>query len=174
MSCTLDPTTSWFSLQSYCDCGLTIFALSLIGVYVSGHLFSRRTDIIIYCLAFACSLIWYFSIQAKQDREWDPEVAQQLYYEKQGDLVHLYNIRNFNWHTDGTYEIHWEDRKIDLNKITGVNVITSYWMGPQIAHTLVSFNFQIKNRWSFRLKSEKKKAKNSLLWEVFSENMNLA
>ena len=30
----------------------TIFALSLIGVYVSGHLFSRRTDIIIYCLAF--------------------------------------------------------------------------------------------------------------------------
>lgn len=135
----------------------TIFALSLIGVYVSGHLFSRRTDIIIYCLAFACSLIWYFSIQAKQDREWDPEVEQQLYYEKQGDLVHLYNIRNFNWHTDGSYEIHWEDRKIDLNKITGVNVITSYWMGPQIAHTLVSFNFSDQKPLVFSIEIRKEK-----------------
>lgn len=135
----------------------TIFALSLIGVYVSGHLFSRRTDIIIYCLAFACSLIWYFSIQAKQDREWDPEVAQQLYYEKQGDLVHLHNIRNFSWHTDGSYEIHWEDRKIDLNKITGINVITSYWMGPQIAHTLVSFDFSDQKHLVFSIEIRKEK-----------------
>ncbi|ENX44587.1 DUF4105 domain-containing protein [Acinetobacter sp. NIPH 2100] len=135
----------------------SLFALSLIGVYVSGHLFSRRTDIIIYCLAFACSLVWYFSLDARQDRNWNPEVAEQLHYEKQGDMVQLHNVRNFDWHADGSYDIRWEDRSIDLNKITGINVITSYWMGPQIAHTLVSFNFSDQKPLVFSIEIRKEK-----------------
>ncbi|MCH7315098.1 DUF4105 domain-containing protein [Acinetobacter sp. ANC 3882] len=135
----------------------SLFALSLIGVYVSGHLFSRRTDIIIYCLAFACSMIWYFSLDARQDRDWNPEVAEQLHYEKQGDMVQLHNVRNFDWHADGSYDIRWEDRSIDLNKITGINVITSYWMGPQIAHTLVSFDFSDQKPLVFSIEIRKEK-----------------
>ncbi|USA46123.1 DUF4105 domain-containing protein [Acinetobacter sp. C26M] len=134
-----------------------LFALSLIGVYVSGHLFSRRTDIMIYCVAFACSLVWYFSLDARQDRDWNPEVAEQLHYEKNGDIVQLHNVRNFDWHADGSYDIHWEDRSIDLNKITGINVITSYWMGPQIAHTLVSFNFSDQKPLVFSIEIRKEK-----------------
>ncbi|EOR02991.1 DUF4105 domain-containing protein [Acinetobacter sp. ANC 3926] len=134
-----------------------LFALSLIGVYVSGHLFSRRTDIIIYCVAFACSLVWYFSLDARQDRDWNPEVAEQLHYEKSGDTVQLHNVRNFDWHADGSYDIHWEDRTIDLNKITGINVITSYWMGPQIAHTLVSFDFSDQKPLVFSIEIRKEK-----------------
>ncbi|MBP7218436.1 MAG: DUF4105 domain-containing protein, partial [Acinetobacter sp.] len=118
-----------------------LFALSLIGVYISDHLVSRRTDFLIYCAAFIGALSWYFSLTAQQDRNWNPEVAEQLSYSKQGDVVTLRNVRNFNWRTEQDYDIHWEDRSFDLNKITGVNVITSYWMGPQIAHTLVSFDF---------------------------------
>ncbi|MCH7384735.1 MULTISPECIES: DUF4105 domain-containing protein [Acinetobacter] len=134
-----------------------LFALSLIGVYVSGHLFSRRTDIIIYCVAFACSLAWYFSLDARQDRDWNPEVAEQLHYEKNGDIVQLHNVRNFDWHADGSYDIRWEDRSIDLNKITGINVITSYWMGPQIAHTLVSFDFADQKPLVFSIEIRKEK-----------------
>jgi len=134
-----------------------LFALSLIGVYVSGHLFSRRTDIIIYCVAFACSLAWYFSLDARQDRDWNPEVAEQLHYEKNGDIVQLHNVRNFDWHADGSYDIRWEDRSIDLNKITCINVITSYWMGPQIAHTLVSFDFADQKPLVFSIEIRKEK-----------------
>ena len=118
-----------------------LFALSLIGVYISGHLFSRRTDFLLYCCALASTLFWYFSIDARQDRDWNPEVAKQLSYQRQGDHITLHHVRNFNWHANGDYDIHWEDREINLNNITGVNVITSYWMGPQIAHTLISFEF---------------------------------
>lgn len=134
-----------------------LFALSLIGVYVSGHLFSRRTDIIIYCVAFTCSLAWYFSLDARQDRDWNPEVAEQLHYQKNGDIVQLHNVRNFDWHADGSYDIRWEDRSIDLNKITGINVITSYWMGPQIAHTLVSFDFADQKPLVFSIEIRKEK-----------------
>ena len=134
-----------------------LFALSLIGIYFSGHVFSRRTDIILYCCAFVCSLLWYFSLDAKQNREWDAEVAEQLSYDKQGDQVTLHHVRNFNWHPDGTYDVHWEDRHIDLNKITGVNVLTSYWMGPQIAHTLISFDFSDQKPLVFSIEIRKEK-----------------
>ncbi|ENU31736.1 hypothetical protein F991_00505 [Acinetobacter sp. CIP-A165] len=134
-----------------------LFALSLIGFYISGHIFSRRTDIILYCCAFACSLLWYFSLDARQDREWDPEVAEQLSYEKQGDIVTLHHVRNFNWHADGSYDVRWEDRTVDLSKITGINVIASYWMGPQIAHTLVSFDFADQKPLVFSIEIRKEK-----------------
>lgn len=134
-----------------------LFALSLLGFYVSGHIFSRRTDILLYCFAFACSLLWYFSLDARQDRVWDPEVSEQLSYEKKGDIVTLHKVRNFNWYPDGHYDIHWEDRTIDLNKITGINVIASYWMGPQIAHTLVSFDFSDQKPLVFSIEIRKEK-----------------
>ncbi|EPF80354.1 Lnb N-terminal periplasmic domain-containing protein [Acinetobacter rudis] len=118
-----------------------LFALSILGIYVSQHVFSRQKDRVIYLLVFALSLLWYFNIPAKQDRDWDPEVSRIFNYQKQGSLVTINNVRNFAWKSDGRYDERWESRKYDLDQLTGVNVITSYWMGPQIAHTLVSFDF---------------------------------
>ncbi len=118
-----------------------LFALSILGIYFTGHIFSRTKDILLYLIIFILSLCWYFSIEPRQDRQWNPEVARMLSYEKQGNLVTLHNVRNFNWHADGSYDERWETRQYDLNSITGINIITSYWMGPQIAHTLVSFDF---------------------------------
>ncbi|NUE91291.1 DUF4105 domain-containing protein [Acinetobacter seifertii] len=133
------------------------FALSMAGLYFNGHIISRRTDILIYLLAFACSLVWYFSITARQDRDWNPEVANMLSYEKHGDVITLYNVRNFNWHPDGTYDVRWETRTFDLNQLNGINIITSYWMGPQIAHTLVSFEFKNQQPLVFSIEIRKEK-----------------
>ncbi|UOO90898.1 DUF4105 domain-containing protein [Vitreoscilla massiliensis] len=95
-----------------------------------------------YSVLFGLGLLWYFNIPAKQDRQWAPEVAQQLSYERDGNTITLHNVRNFNWHSESHYDERWETRRYDLSQITGVNVMTSYWMGPQIAHTLVSFDFK--------------------------------
>ena len=134
-----------------------LFALSLIGFYINGHIVSRRTDILLYGFVFACALLWYFSLEARQDRDWNPEVAKQLHYEKQGDMVSLHNVRNFNWRSNEDYDIHWESRTVDLNKITGLNVIASYWMGPKIAHTLVSFDFADQEPLVFSIEIRKEK-----------------
>ena len=45
------------------------FALSILGIYATQHFFSRKKDVLIYLLGFLCSLFWYFSLEAKQDRE---------------------------------------------------------------------------------------------------------
>ena len=133
------------------------FALSILGIYATQHIFSRKKDVIIYILGFLCSLLWYFGLQAKQDRDWAPEVSQILHYEKQGNIITLHNIRNFDWHSDGSYTERWETRKFDLNQITGVNIVTSYWMGPQIAHTLVSFDFAHSRPLTFSIEIRKEK-----------------
>ncbi|XBD34791.1 DUF4105 domain-containing protein [Acinetobacter thermotolerans] len=132
-------------------------ACGALGLYFSRHLISRGADTILYILAFLFSLLWYFSLDARQDREWNPEVSRILRYEQQGDLVTLHNVRNFNWRPDGSYVERWENRSFDLNKITGVNVITSYWMGPHIAHTLVSFDFADQKPLTFSIEIRKEK-----------------
>ena len=133
------------------------FALVVLGIYFTRHLISRQVDSVLYLLAFLFCLLGYFSLEARQDREWNPEVAQLLHYEQQGDQVTLYNIRNFDWQADGRYIERWESRSFDLNQITGVNIITSYWMGPQIAHTLVSFDFSDQKPLVFSIEIRKEK-----------------
>lgn len=132
-----------------------VFSLTTLGIYFSHHLISRSADTILYIIAFLISLIWYFNIEARQDREWNPEVAKVLSYEKNGDLVQMHNIRNFDWKPDGSYVEKWETRDFDLNQITGVNIITSYWMGPKIAHTLVSFDFANQKPLTFSIEIRK-------------------
>ena len=70
-------------------------------IYFSRHLISRGVDTLLYILAFLFSLFWYFSLDARQDREWNPEVARILSYEQQGDQVTLHNVRNFVWLPNG-------------------------------------------------------------------------
>ncbi|SPL71535.1 Lnb N-terminal periplasmic domain-containing protein [Acinetobacter stercoris] len=133
------------------------FSLSILGIYFFQSFFSRRKDIVIYIVAFIFSLVWYFNIPAKQDRDWSPDVAKIFSYERHGNLVTIHDIRNFNWHTEDQYDVHWDTRTYDLNHITGVSIITSYWMGPQIAHTLVSFSFSDQKPLVFSIEIRKEK-----------------
>ena len=72
----------------------------------------------------------------------------------------MHNIRNFDWKPDGSYTERWETRQLNLDKISGVNIVTSYWMGPQIAHTLVSFNFSDQAPLVFSIEIRKEKNEN--------------
>lgn len=132
-----NPLFTYFLIAAW-----VIFSLGILGIYFSQAWLSRSKDRLLYIIIFSCSLVWYFALPAKQDRAWDPEVERLLYAEQQGNQVTLYNVRNFDWHPDGNYTARWETRHYNLEQLTGINVITSYWMGPQIAHTLVSFDFK--------------------------------
>ena len=122
---------------------------------------------VMYVVVWLVGLGWYFSLEAKQQRDWQPEVSQVLSYTRDAnnpDLVTFNNVRNFDWYlsnqsadadraVDQTHEDdeaaleilaseRWETRTIDMSKLSGVDVTNSYWMGPLIAHTLVSFRFE--------------------------------
>lgn len=95
-----------------------------------------------YSLVFLLALGWWQTIQPQQHRQWAPDVARLLRVEQHGNLVTLHNVRNFDWRSATDFSPRWETRHYDLDKISSIDVITSYWMGPAIAHVLVSFGFE--------------------------------
>lgn len=110
-----------------------------------------------YATCFAASLWWWHSIKPSNYRIWAADVAQMLSAERQGDLITLHNVRNFDWRSETDFTEHWESRQYDVNQLTSVDVITSHWMGPLIAHVLVSFGFGDGQYLSFSIETRKQR-----------------
>ena len=99
----------------------------------------------LYAAMWLVGIGWFFSIEPQQEHDWMSEVSQRVSYERDAtnpDLITLTNVRDFEWRTDEDATEHWTTRTIDMSKLSGVDVTNSYWMGPLIAHTLVSFRFE--------------------------------
>ena len=111
--------------------------------------------------AFAVVLLgllgWWTTIKPSNDRVWADDVAYVLKPEVHGGLVTLNRVRNFNWRTTTDYDARWEPRTYDLNQIVSADLILSYWMGPAVAHTLVSFGFKDGSHVVFSLEIRKER-----------------
>lgn len=102
---------------------------------------TRYGSVLVYCLSLVAVMTWWHHLMPEQNRNWAPDVAHLLKVEQQGTQVTLHNVRNFDWHTETQFTPHWETRQYDISQLSSLDVITSYWMGPQLAHVLVSFGF---------------------------------
>ena len=92
-------------------------------------------------LGFAGLWLWWSALTPQQHRDWAPDVGRLLAVERDGDAVTLHNVRDFVWRTPEDFTPHWETRHYDIAQLRTVDLIASYWRGPAIAHTLVSFGF---------------------------------
>lgn len=101
-----------------------------------------RISRVLFLTAAAILLIWWSTIQPSLSRIWAPEVSRTVQGEIDGNFVTLFNVRDFEWTTTDNYKAHWNEETYDLTKLTTVDTFLSYWAGPSIAHTLVSFGFE--------------------------------
>ncbi len=86
--------------------------------------------------------VWWLLLTPQQDRIWADDVAQRLKVVSfDGQHVVLDNVRNFAWRSEDDHDVRWERREYDLDQLRSADLVLSYWMGPMIAHTLVSFGF---------------------------------
>jgi len=106
-------------------------------------LWRRRTalGLLGFSAAFAVLLVWWRQIPPSNGYIWADDVAQMTTGTVDGDRVALHNVRNFEWRSDSDYTQRWETRHYDLDHLSSVDMIMSYWSGPAIAHMLVSFGF---------------------------------
>ena len=104
-----------------------------------------------FVLAGIAMALWWSSIRPSHARDWADDVARMLVSQVQGDTVTLENVRNFDWRTETDYAVRWESRQYDLAQLVSADLLLSYWMGPAIAHTLVSFGFADGRRLVFSL-----------------------
>lgn len=115
---------------------------------------------LVFAVVWLTGLVWFMSIAPQSNRDWKPEVAKTLSFQRNvdnPDLITLHNVRNFDWLDADHAAEHWQTRQVDLSKLSGVDVVNTYWMGPTIAHTLVSFRFQDERplAFSFEIRKER-------------------
>lgn len=100
---------------------------------------------VLLIVMFAGMATWWASIKPTLERDWAPELSRTVEAEfdtANPAIVHLKNIRNFDWFEPYQGKENWQDGTYNIDEIVGLDVYLSYWMGPYIAHTLVGFTFK--------------------------------
>src|SRR5690625_7254756 len=77
--------------------------------------------------------------------------------ELEGSQLNLHQVRNCRWSSPEDYDIRWETRRYDLDHLVSGDLLLSYWIGPAIAHTLVSFGFADRRQLVFSLEIRKER-----------------
>jgi hypothetical protein len=101
----------------------------------------RWRFVLLYAAAYATFLGWSSSIRASNDKNWAADVAHGITGIIEGDRLFVRNLRNFDWRSETDFTEHWEQRAYDLAKLRSLDLFLGYWMGPAIAHTIMSFGF---------------------------------
>ncbi|QQS48560.1 MAG: DUF4105 domain-containing protein [Acidobacteriota bacterium] len=106
--------------------------------------------------AFLIVIIWWLSIRPSNDRDWQPDVAIPATADIDGDLVTIHNVRNIEYRSDTDFTLRYYDKTYDLNRLSAVDLITSYWMGPAVAHVFISFVFEDRDYLAVSIELRKK------------------
>jgi len=102
----------------------------------------RKRLLISYAIVFVAILSWWlFAINPSNERQWQPDLARLPYATFDGDLVTVHDIRNIDYRSETDFTLGYYTKTYDLNKLDGIDLFAVYWMGPAIAHTIISFNF---------------------------------
>lgn len=117
----------------------------------------------LYALVLAGIIIWWVMLPPVAGRQWADDVARISTGEVYGSQVTLRDVRNFDWRSETDYSPRWEVREYDLDRLVSVDALMSYWAGPAIAHTLVSFGFDDGRYVTFSVEIRKQRD------EAFSE-----
>lgn len=91
---------------------------------------------------FVAVLVWWSGIEPSNDRDWNTSVAVLPHATIEGELVTVHNVRNFDYRSETDFTPAYYDKRFDLRKLEGVDVVAVYWMGPAIAHVFLSFAFE--------------------------------
>jgi hypothetical protein len=86
--------------------------------------------------------LWWLGIPPSNDRKWQPDVARPAEAHFDGSRVTIQNVRNFHYRTETDFDEIWETREYDLDRLTGVDLLFSFWGPTLIAHTVVSWEFE--------------------------------
>jgi hypothetical protein len=111
---------------------------AMIGVIRHQH----RRALLVYAAAYTVLLVWWTSIHPSNEKDWASDVAHGVTGSLDGDRLSVQNVRNFSWRSETEFTARWEQRAYDLSTLQSIDLYLVYWMGPAIAHTIVSFGFQ--------------------------------
>lgn len=107
--------------------------------------------------------LWWGSIRASDSRDWAPEVSRTVTGTVEGSRVVLHDVRDFTWRSETDFTPRWDTRTYDLDTLKSVDLFSSVWGNPAIAHTLIGFGFSTGQRVVFSVEIRRERT------EAFSE-----
>lgn len=123
---------------------LVAIGFGIIGIATIAGVFVHRMrsrSLIGFSVVFCMVLAWWFNISPSNDRLWQAGSARLAYATIDGNLVTVHNVRNFSYRSETDFTPAYYTRTYDLTELESVDLYAVYWMGPAIAHTIVSFGF---------------------------------
>lgn len=142
----LMPVAAWGFFALYYGSWPHAACVALAGLYGAAHLavvlFARLCRIVLWCaVAFLLPLAAFHLMRPSNDRDWQPDVAEQPYAEINGDLVTVYNVRNCAYQSETDFSAAFETRHYDLSKLRTGDIFMADWGLHKVAHTMISFGF---------------------------------
>jgi hypothetical protein len=165
LSCLLISLTAWGALALQFGDSLIstwqtltsiIFSLSgllaLVGLFWKGILQRWLAG---HLLLFMAVLVWWLNISPSNQRNWQADVAMLASASVNGDILTMHNIRNFDYRSEFDYQPAYYDKTFNISKLQGVELFAFYWMGPAIAHTIISFDFAEQGHLAISIETRK-------------------
>lgn len=124
---------------------ITLWVATLLAAIVVALRRGLGAGLLMVAFTVGVVAVWWSTIAPSNDRVWPPDVAELLSGDQDpadNDLVTLRNVRDFHWITPTQSEPRWESRTYDLATLKTTDLVLTYWAGPEIAHTMVSFGFE--------------------------------
>ena len=102
-------------------------------------------------------LAWWLTLKPRNDRDWQPDVAETAWAEIKGDEITLHNVRNCDYRSEKDFTPRWETRTVRLSQLTGIDFAICYWGSPYMAHPIASFQFADAPPVCFSIETRKEK-----------------
>jgi len=141
--------------QLFAD-GLAL-ALLLAAIAVLGWIRPLGRTLIALAILLAAFTLWWRSLEARNDRDWQADVARTPRVEIVGDQLTVHDLRNFDYRSETDFTEHWETRTFDLSRLAGLDLFMSYWGSPSIAHTILSWDFDDGQHLAISIETRKEK-----------------
>lgn len=102
---------------------------------------SRLRALVVFIALIGGLTLWWGSITPSANGSWSSDVSRQVTGRIDGDILTLTNLRDFKWHSDTDVTEDWTTGRYDLSSVQSLDLVLSYWAGPEMAHQIFSFGF---------------------------------
>ena len=137
--------------------GMLVVGLVLVIVLSLALIRPLLRGLAISVLPIVAVALWWSSIPPSNSRDWTPDVARTARATFDGSHVTIQNVRNFNYRSENDYDQRWETRTYDLDRIQGLDLFISFWGPTEIAHTIVSWDFDDGQHLAISIETRKEK-----------------
>jgi Domain of unknown function (DUF4105) len=109
---------------------------------VSIVVLSFRTGLLLWIGTMAILVIWMLNDLPSNNRDWSLECEIPAVAQVAGNKIVIHDIRNFTYGADARTIPAYYDASFMLDQLDTVDLVSSYWSGPVIAHIFLTFGFQ--------------------------------